>query len=216
MASRRTFLEALGAAGLAAYGAALARPQQGDRLAVYPGIERDLRRNADERARTLARSGLELRAEHGSLASSLDIADIVRPAADTVQVPRDGLLVFAIDIAETGWVEGTLELRPDRDARPGLRVTVLSDTTIVGAPMTSAAPWGIREITDPAPVVDGVMPSSLVPLGPWLMPKGRRYLTIAGPHTRAAGTFASLRLRVLDQPQGVPLAGRPHAEQDCV
>src|SRR5262249_37928175 len=117
----------------------------------------------------------------------------------------DGLLTFAIDVPRSSWTNGILTLEPDVDVRPGLRATVLCDTTLIGAPMTAAGAWGVREITDPAPRVDGMRPERRVRLGPWLMRAGRRYITIAGPHFRPAGTFVSLELKPLERRVEQPL-----------
>jgi hypothetical protein len=108
--------------------------------------------------------------------------------------------VFAVRTSRPVWVRGELELTPDADLRPGLRATLLSDATVVGAPMVAAEPWGITEVTDPAPSVLGRVPPTRIEVGPWLLPAGRRYLTLAAPHMRAAGVFHALRLEVLDRP----------------
>ena len=136
---------------------------------------------------------------------ALDRVEVTRPTGARVEVPPDGMLVFAVDIGANAWVSGELTLAPDANLRPGLRATVLCDTTVVATPMLSAEPWGIVDITDAAPVVAGAPPKTTVTIGPWLMPKGRRYLTVAGPHTRPAGTFTSLRVRMLDRPVERPL-----------
>ena len=69
-----------------------------------------------------------------------------------------------------------------------------------------AAPaWGIAEITDPAPLVRGAMPAARIELGRWLLPRGRHYLTIAGPHFRDAGVFRALRLVPTGEPVAAPL-----------
>jgi hypothetical protein len=82
---------------------------------------------------------------------------------------------------------------------------VLCDTTVVAAPMSVAPEWSVREITDPAPRVTGSRPPPVVRLPPWLARRGRRYIAVAGPHFRPAGTFISLTLRVLDRAVEEPL-----------
>ncbi|MBP7775531.1 MAG: metallophosphoesterase [Acidobacteria bacterium] len=206
--TRREWLEIAGAAA-----AGLGRPRRaaaqasggGDRIDIYPDVERLARSVADDRAATLTPSGVELRGRNGVLVQALDKVGVTRPMGDLVEVPPDGLLVFAVDIGETAWVSGELVLTPDANLRPGLRATVLCDATVVATPMLSAEPWGIVEITDAAPLVAGASPPTTVTIGPWLMSKGRRYLMVAGPHARPAGTFASLRVRVLDRPVERPL-----------
>ena len=97
------------------------------------------------------------------------------------------------------YVTGTLRLTPGNDLRPGLRAYVLSDDTVVAAPMVRAEAWesvGNRQ-TGPAPEIAGPVPPEEVELATWLLPAGRHYLTVAGPHFRSAGTFQELRLRVL-------------------
>lgn len=206
--TRREWLEIAGAVAGLGGRARTALAQAGadqDRIGRYPAVEALLRHTADGRARTLTRAGLDLRASHGALAPALETPAVTRPTQARIDVPPDGLLVFAVDVAEPVWVHGELVLAPGADLRPGLRATVLCDTTVVATPMLSAAPWGIAEITDAAPVVAGTTPPSAVAIGPWLMPKGRRYVTVAGPHTRSAGAFTSLRLQVLDRPVEPPL-----------
>lgn len=206
VATRRAFLEALGAAGLWSYAERLVAMQAGDRIARYPALETLLRSVADDRSRGLGASGLEIRPVHCALADSLDQIAVTTPGRAAVDLLPDALLVAAVDVGRSVWVEGDLTLRPAADLRPGLRATVLCDTTVIGAPMVASAPWGIAEITDAAPLIHGRVPPSRVTLGPWLMRPGRRYLTVAGPHFRAGGQFVELRLRVLDRPVEVPRA----------
>ena len=177
----------------------------GDRIGRYPEVAALLRRVADDRARTLTSAGIELRAADATLAPRLDVPDVTRPQGASVVVPPDGLLTFAIDVKAPMWVRADLALDPDADVRPGLRATLLSDHTVVGAPMVDAAPWGIREITDPAPLVVGRVPPARLSVAPWLLPAGRRYITLAGPHMRPAGAFRSLRLYPLDRAVDTPL-----------
>jgi hypothetical protein len=126
-------------------------------------------------------------------------------AADTRHIGSDGLLVFALDVAEPVYVRGTLTLTPDDDRRPGLRAAILAEDALVAAPMLRAKDWGADRVTDSAPVVTGTAPSETIALGPFLLPAGRRYLTIAGPHFRAAGIFADLTLTITEQTVETPL-----------
>jgi hypothetical protein len=205
--NRRSFLTTLGSTAGAAYLADLgSRPETAGPLAVYDELERRLRRQADERPTTLTRAGVELVPSHGAFVPALDQPDATTArGARQQRITPDGLLTFAIDVPATSWVAGELLLEAGPDLRPGLRAYVLCDTTLVGAPMVAAAEWGVTEITDAAPRVSGARPDARVPLAPWLARKGRRYVTVAGPHFRDGGTLASLRLRVLDRPVEEPL-----------
>jgi hypothetical protein len=98
-----------------------------------------------------------------------------------------------------------LTLEPDGDLRPGLRATLLCDSTIVAAPMSAAPEWSVHEITDPAPRVAGSTPPRVVSSHAWLARGGRRYITVAGPHFRPGGRFVSLKLRALDGTVEAPL-----------
>lgn len=174
-------------------------------LEAYPPLERVLRSRADDRGRTLSGDALELRARHGAFASSLSGDRSSGPPDGPLLIAPDGLLTFAIDVPRSTWVSGELTLKSEADLRPGLRASILCDTTLVGAPMTAAPEWGITEITDPAPAVRGAPPADRIALGPWLMGAGRRYLTLAAPHFRPAGTFVSLTLRPLARSVQPPL-----------
>ena len=189
--SRRQWLALTAAAGFAAPAFARGRV---DRLAIYPQIRAALRGSADDRAHTLTDAGLELGSRDGAVASSLDEVAVTRPSAAAVPISPDGQLTFAVDVRRSCWVRGTLDLEPDADRRPGLRATVLCDDVVVAAPMVSARPWGVGEITEAAPAVVGEAPATRVPLAPWRLEAGRHYLTVAGPHVRLGGRFARLRL----------------------
>lgn len=200
--TRREWLEIAGAALPAAW----RQPSPaGDPIDRYPVVQEALRTVADDRAVTLFSDGLRLTAREGAFAERLDRPEVSRPSGASQVVPPDGLLVFALQNPRPVWVRAELELVPDADLRPGLRATLLSDSTVVAAPMVAADPWGITEITDPAPRIRGRVPPTRLDIEPWLLPAGRRYLTLAGPHMRAAGTFQSLRLDVLDRPVARPL-----------
>jgi hypothetical protein len=201
--TRRSFLTAVGTSA-AVLPRCFRTSASESPLTIYPRIETLLRARADERAHQMS-TGLQLRSVHGVLALDLDRVEVSRPRSDRQQITPDGLLTFAIDVPRTAWVSAELTLEPDADVRPGLRATLLFDTTVIAAPMSAAPEWSVREITDPAPRVAGSSPSRIVSLQPWLARRGRRYLTIAGPHFRPGGTFVSLTLRVLDRPVEQPL-----------
>ncbi len=200
--SRREWLALTATAGLARTASARAPV---DRLSIYPEIRSALRASADNRARPLTDAGLELRPRDGAVASSLDIVAVTRPSGAAVPIPPDGQLTFAFDVRRPCWVHGTLDLEPDADRRPGLRATVLCDDVVVAAPMVNAAPWGVREITDPAPAVAGAAAATQVALAPWRLEPGRHYLTVAGPHVRAGGRVGRLRLEPIARAAEPPL-----------
>jgi hypothetical protein len=205
--TRRQFLASM-AAGI---GARLAQPlplvAAGSPLVVYPELERRLRIEADRRATTLGPDST-LRLDGATAIVAPDLADTAVDAARRSvgpTLPPDGLAVWAIDVPQTTYVAGTVEIVPPRDLRPGLRATVLSDTTIVGVPMLSAPAWGIDDVTDPAPFVEGRDPPRLANLAEWRLTAGRHYLTVAGPHFRSAGQLLALTLRTTGRPVDEPL-----------
>lgn len=171
------------------------RDQPGaDRLAIYPSIRAALRAAADDRARTLGAAGLDLGPGDGALAPSLDAVAIVRPRGARQLVGPDAQLTFAVDVREACWVHGTLDLTPEGSHRPGLRATVLCDDVVVAAPMASADPWSVREITDAAPRASAASPDARVILPAWRLEPGRHYLAVAGAHVGAAGHVRRLRI----------------------
>lgn len=177
-------------------------------IETWPKLEAELHAAADRRAVTLRR-GQSVVLDATSAALAPDILRAEAQAVDTeaVAVPAEGLLTFAVEAAEPMVVTGAVRLEPDADLRPGLHAYVLSDTTVVGAPVVRAAPWrnvGGHE-TGPAPDVQGEKPAAEVRLTEWRLSKGRHYLTVAGPHTRPAGVFSRLELRALDRPAEEPL-----------
>lgn len=200
--TRRELIE-LTAAGMPAMRRRIT--QGNDRIAQFPVVQSLLQVMADDRSLTLPTNGLRLTARDGVFAERLDRPEVTRPSSPSQDVPPDGLLVFAVQTARPVWVRAELELTPDADLRPGLRATILSDATVVAAPMVAAEPWGVSEITEPAPSVRGREPAARIEIAPWLLPAGRRYLMLAAPHTRGAGTFHTLRLEVLDRPVARPL-----------
>lgn len=165
-----------------------------DRLANYPAIRAALRSAADDRSRTLGGAGLDLGPGDGALTASLDTAAVSRPGSARALVAPDGQLTFAIDVREGCWVRGVLDLEPAGDHRPGLRATVLWDDVVIAAPMATAAPWTVAEVTDAAPHLTAGRPAAQVTLAPWRLEPGRHYLTVAGPHVGAAGHVGRLRL----------------------
>ena len=203
--TRRSFLAAVGATASSLPWQHAAARSDPTPLTVYPAVESLLRARADDRAHRLTTAGLELRASDGAFAAALDRVDITYSRLPHQPITPDGLLTFAIDVPRTSWVSGDLLLDPVTDVRPGLRATVLSDTTVVAAPMTIASEWSVRDITDPAPRVAGSQPPRRVPLSPWIMPGGRRYVTVAGPHFRPGGTYVSLRLKMVNRAVEEPL-----------
>lgn len=201
---RRTFLTMVGATtALGRRSPVLAA--QAAPLVAYPLVERAARAIAGDRSRTLSTPTLELRPRDGAYAPSLSGGRPSRPDEGPLVIAPDGLLTFAVDMPRSAWVSAELLLESAHDMRPGLRASVLCDTTLVGVPMTGAPDWGITEITDPAPTVAGTVAASRIALHPWLMRAGRRYVTIAAPHFRPAGTFASLTLQALARPVEPPL-----------
>jgi predicted phosphodiesterase len=201
--TRRSFLTAVGATAgsLPRFVGTSANESP---LSIYPRVESLLRARADERAHALS-SRLELRSADGAFAAALDRVEVARPRVGSQRITPDGLLVFAVDVPVTSWVSAELTLEPDADLRPGLRATLLCDTTVVAAPMSAAPEWSVHEVTDPAPRIDGSAPPAVVSSQPWLARAGRRYITVAGPHFRAGGTFVSLKLRTLDRRVDAPL-----------
>jgi hypothetical protein len=174
-------------------------------LSVYPRVEARLRAKADDRPHTLGSADVDLVPSDGAFATALDQWDIAEVHARSLKLTPDGLLTFAVDVPATTWVAGELTLEPADDLRPGLRVTALCDTTVIGTPMVRAAEWTVGEITDAAPRLEGARPSATVSIGPWIMRAGRRYVTIAGPHFRDGGSFVRLRLQRLNRPIEDPL-----------
>ena len=167
---------------------------------VYPQLIRALRGLADRSAvKISADTEITLRADSGALANGLQWPSTTRPDSPEVIVPPDGLLTFALDVPTPLYVTGTLRLTPDEDLRPGLRAYVLSDDTVVGAPMVKAEPWEGegKALTGPAPSIIGTPPPDEVELATWLLSAGRHYLSVAGPHFRPSGTFQELRIRTV-------------------
>ena len=175
-------------------------------IEAYPAVEQALRAQADTRARTIEQpKTFRLDATDGALAPNLAISEVTLPDSAEVEIPSDGLLTFALDVAEATYVTGRLTLRSDADLRPGLRAYVLSDSTLIAAPMIDAADWGPLATRDSIPDIEGPVRPGRIDLPEWLLPAGRHYLTVAGPFFRPAGTFVELQIeplpREVEEPQ---------------
>ncbi|MDF9826968.1 putative phosphodiesterase [Ereboglobus sp. PH5-10] len=206
---------------------------------VWPRLKDALHAAADKRPSTIAPGGvLVLDARNAALAPDTARDNILLPGIDitsgapapsivpsdsdslpnreskienAIGIPADGMLVFAIDAKDDLDLTGTLQLEPDDDdLRPGLRVTVLSDDTVIAAPGVKAAPWRTKYDAKkrPSPITKdlrGERPPATIPLNHWRMTKGRHYIAVAGPHMRPGGTFARLELRAAARPAEKPL-----------
>ena len=175
------------------------RPHGGadiDPFANWPDLKSLLHAQADKRAVSLSRgSKLTLDASNAVLAPSLSLLKVSPVTGPTVTVPTNGVLTFAVDVTEPLYVAGSVSIAADpADIRPGLRAYVLSDTTVVGAPMIyqKAPPGGQVDFDNP-----GKMPAKKAPLRTWRLEPGRHYISIVGSHHRAAGSFESLELQGL-------------------
>jgi len=175
-----------------------ARVAQGvDAIANWPDLKVLLHSQADTKAVTLSRgTNLILDARDAVLAPDLELLQVDDVTNPTVVVPANGVLTFAVDVTESMYVTGTMSLAADpADIRPGLRAYVLSDNTVVGAPMIFADLLpGRTQVEFDAP---GEMPDNKAPLRTWRLDLGRHYISVAGPPPyigRDAGTFQSLEL----------------------
>ena len=178
-------------------------------IATYPVISRNLRAKADRLAVTLS-PGAEvvLKADRGVLAAGFAAAEVRQVAGTSVELPPDGMLVFAVDAPRAVRVSGIMHLEPGADLRPGLRACVMCDSTVLATPMVQADAWvgvGPRTLTGAMPDVTGTRPAEQVELTSWFLPAGRHYLMVAAPHFRGGGTFRGLQLRVSGQPAPEPL-----------
>ncbi len=176
-------------------------------IEVWPRLEAELRAAADRHAVPLRRGQrLVLDATKAVLAPDIALPEVTAVNTTAVAVPAEGLLTYAIDVTEAMYVTGTVQLEPDSDLRPGLRAYVLSDSTVVAAPVVKSAPWrNIGNVeTGPAPSVLGDKPAAEVRLVEWRLTKGRHYLAVAGPHFRPAGVVRRFELQALDRPVTEP------------
>ncbi len=175
-------------------------------IAVYPQLQALLRSRADARAVPIGPGEtLDLTATNGAFAADLARLEVTSPAAAALEISPDGLLCFAVDVAEPMYVSGSVSLKHGDDLRPGLRACVLSDSTLVAAPMVVAPTWGPLKPQDAVPNIEGAPPPERVELAEWLLPQERRYLTVAGPHFRPAGEFLGLRIEPTGRPVHAPV-----------
>jgi predicted phosphodiesterase len=177
-------------------------------ISIYPQLVKSLHAAADQSVvRFSPGTTLTLQAHDGSLLDGFQSTSPSRPEGVQAVISPDGMLTFALDLAEPAYVTGTMQLAPDEDLRPGLRAYVLSDDAVVAAPMVAADAWEGegKPLTGPAPKIAGTRPKDEVELATWLLPAGRHYLTVAGPHFRPAGTFRQLTLRSLPRSVEEPL-----------
>jgi len=175
-------------------------------IEAYPRLQSLLRARADARAVGMEPGRtLHLDATNGAFAADLAGLAVTSPDVPTQQIPPDGLLSFAVDVPEPMYVTGSISLKPADDLRPGLRACVLSDSTLVATPMVVAPAWGPLKPEAAVPDIQGTPPPERVELVEWLLPKGRHYLTVAGPHFRPAGEFLGLRITPTDRPVRTPV-----------
>ncbi|MBC8101250.1 MAG: metallophosphoesterase [Cytophagales bacterium] len=208
--TRRQILTHAGLGGFAALYSASRVGADGEPSpsALWPGLERKLHDAADRHTRELSRRSPELRLEsaRGAYTADLHRGGVERGETTRRGIAPDGLLTFAVNTPAPVYVRGTLALSSPPDLRPGLRAYVLCDSTLIGAPMVrTQASWGTAKVTDPAPSVLGNEPEDRIPIEPFLLPAGRHYLTVAGPHFRSAGAFQSLTLSITDRAVETPL-----------
>lgn len=176
---------------------------------IWPQVEAAMRAAASSRVTVIDPGDtVTLDARDAALVPDTALAQTALPGGATAVIPAEGLLSFAIDARSDLTLTGSLQLEPDADLRPGLRVTVLSDDTVIAAPSVKASSWtgtyqGSRP--GPAPNIKGARPSSTVSLAPFRLGKGRHYITLAGPHIRSGGTFAKLELQAAARPAEKPL-----------
>ena len=169
-----------------------------DPVENWPDLKDLLHSEADKRPVMLSRgSSITLDTRKAVLAPDLSLLQVSPVNDSTVQIPANGVLTCAVDVTEPMYVTGFVSLAADpADLRPGLRAYVFSDTTLVGAPMIyQKVPEGRAQIDFDLP---GEMPDKKAPLGTWRLEPGRHYISIAGPHYRAAGDFESFELQGLD------------------
>lgn len=178
-------------------------------IATYPIISRNLHAKADRLAATLLPGEeIVLKPASGMLAAGFASAEVHGIAGTSVELPPDGMLVFAVDAPRAVRVTGTMHLEPNADLRPGLRASVMCDSTVLATPMVRGEAWvglGPRTLTGAMPDVTGEQPAGQVELTSWLLPAGRHYLMVAAPHFRSGGTFRGLRLRASQQPEPDPV-----------
>ena len=169
-------------------------------IEMWPTLEPKLRAAADGNVTALSRGReVTLGARRAALALDMKHAEVSVPRNAHITLAPDSVLTFAVDAPMPMYVTGTLSLTHGDDLRPGLRAYVFCDTTLVATPMVAAPPWQSigGKITGSAPAIAGAVPPEQIELTKWLLPAGRHYLTIAGPHFRGAGLFRSLTIKAL-------------------
>lgn len=202
--SRRDFLAALAVTPGAGRTRFLQQPRRRapavSPIETYGATQQALRAVADPIARPLPPGGdLRLEGHHGAYVPSL-ASSTARRGIRGQPIGADGLLVFAVDLAEPSYVSGELVLVPDANLRPGLRASVHCDDTLVAAPMVTAAEWSTLRATDAAPRLTGTRPGRGIVLPEWLLGAGRHHLMVAAPHTRPAGAFQALTVQARSRP----------------
>ncbi len=174
----------------------------------WPDLKALLHSEADKRPVMLRRrASVTLDARNAVLAPDLSLLQVDPVKNPTVEVPAKGILTFAVEVTEPMYVTGSVSIAADpADLRPGLWALVLSDTTVVGAPMIYAVPQpGAKNIDFDLP---GRMPPKKVPLRTWRLEPGRHYISIAGPPQRVgrnAGTFEGIELLGLETVPETPV-----------
>jgi len=174
----------------------------------YPTTLKSLQGIADRHATALSPGEtLALDARSGAMVTGFLPEEARQPGSAALALPPDGLLVFAVDASRPMMVAGAITIEPDSDLRPGLRATVLCDSTILAAPMVAAKPWQGEgnALTGPAPECIGERPPNQVELTKWLLPEGRHYLFVCAPHFRGSGIFRRLELHALEEPVRAPV-----------
>lgn len=175
-------------------------------LIEFPRLWEKLRSEADSRV-IEAKPGNSIRFEPGNGVYSPELVGsmVERPQTKSLPIASDGLLVFAVDVPRDTYATGSLELTPHSDLRPGLRAMVHCDDRLIAAPMVTAPTWGATDVTTAAPMVQGNEPPAQIPIGRFLLPHGRRYLTVGGPGFRPGGEFRALTLTIRQEPAETPL-----------
>ena len=184
---------------------------------VWPKLKQTLHATAAKRASPLAPGDtLTLDARHAAVVPDTARDNVILPPVPNpaqipnLVVPADGLLVFAIDAKTDLDLTGTLHLEhTSDDLRPGARVTVLANDTVIGAPsIKSTKPWTAWANNRHSPIPNtarGERPPPAVPLAPFRLAKGRHHIIIAGNHNRHGGTFSKLELRAAARPAEKPI-----------
>ncbi len=179
-----------------------------DAIANWPDLKALLHSRADSKVVTLSRgTSLVLDASNAVLAPDLELLQVDNVTDPTVVVPANGVLTFAVEVTEPVYVAGAVSLAADpADLRPGLRAYVLSDNTVVAAPMIYADLLpGQTQVDFGRP---GKMPAKKAPLRTWRLEPGRHYISIAGPPARIkrnAGTFEGIELLGLETVPETPV-----------